>query len=368
MANDEGGLFGSGYSFGDIFGNPLVGGAVGWWQDEEYRKRYEQQREDAIARAGETREMLEGAGAAQMYGQEAGPWTLQEMQERFGEEGDYWFHPRDQRSHEAYWLKAGDVHDASRAELWRNPQTGGRLENRPGHPGVVGVADELRGTSADYYGGVGQRWDARTDVARAGGQDLMGLAGRAQTAGQTAGAGIARGYGERTQYGLQQLQGLGEQARTDINRRWDVEGQRQNLDLARRGLSNTGIRGGQAVARQRERGGELGTLDEQLRREQLFWGTGLMGDELTAAESRREAENLYWRQRIEASGAATGLELGASGEALIAGEGAFGTDWQNQLTLGLLSGATGYKQAHDLSGFEGRIQYPMEQRPEPILP
>jgi hypothetical protein len=78
------------------------------------------------------------------------------------------------------------------------------------------------------------------------------------------------------------LQGLGATARADINRAYAATAGRLGQDLVSRGLAGTTISPSLQLGVESERVREQGRLGEQLRREQLDWGSRLSGDYLAA--------------------------------------------------------------------------------------
>ncbi len=76
-------------------------------------------------------------------------------------------------------------------------------------------------------------------------------------------------YGDYQAGVLGELEGLGDQSRSDINRRYDELAGQQGQDLIARGMRGTSIAPTMRAGLERERSGDLGRLDEQIRRERL---------------------------------------------------------------------------------------------------
>jgi hypothetical protein len=168
-----------------------------------------------------------------------------------------------------------------------------------------GRAEEIYGETKDI---AGSRFEAGMGAFGAGMEGILG-----QAAGRTAGAlgefgmreqqimggyGIMRGALERgyedqaSKFGEQfdqrtrditaKLEGLGEQARKDIDRRYgDVSTQRQQA-LSARGFGGSTVGASVEAGVQREKGAELGRLEEGLRRENINVRSQLTGQALGA--------------------------------------------------------------------------------------
>lgn len=199
---------------------------------------------------------------------------------------------------------------------------------------------QARGRSEDIY-------QETKDIAanRAGeGMLLYGAGARGildRAAGRTRGAleefgarekPIMEGYeGQASYFGKEfdkrtaditaKLEGLGTQARKDIDRRYgDVSTQRQQA-LSARGFGGSTVGAAVEMGVQREKGGELGRLEEGLRRENIGLQSQLTGQALGArmglSQQALGAQQQMMSNRLN-------LMTGLSGDQLMAHQSLFG--------------------------------------------
>lgn len=122
---------------------------------------------------------------------------------------------------------------------------------------------------------------------------------------RNAGDETLSGYAQRYQRGMANLEGMGNQARKNINEQFDVNASNIGQSLASRGLGNTTIRQGMLTGNERERARATGELDESLRAQRLNTDASLSGDILTA---RQNIENQRAAAAEGALNTYTGLE------------------------------------------------------------
>ncbi len=91
---------------------------------------------------------------------------------------------------------------------------------------------------------------------------------------------IQQGYQDRWDRALGSAEGLGDQAREDVNRRYDQLAASQRQSLISRGLGNTTVVDTTTRGLESQRGEELRRLEEGLRREKIGYDTSLSGDAL----------------------------------------------------------------------------------------
>ncbi len=123
-------------------------------------------------------------------------------------------------------------------------------------------------------------------------QQLYNEFGQAYNEGRAANesryAQILEGYGDRHQAASDKLQGLGDAARNDLNRRYQNLATNVDQNLASRGLYNSTIAGTmqRGITDQQDRA--MNQLNEGLRREQIGYDTALSGDTLAFMERRND--------------------------------------------------------------------------------
>ena len=93
---------------------------------------------------------------------------------------------------------------------------------------------------------------------------------------------IVKGYEDRYQRGLTNLEGAGKQAGADIDRMYAESGSKLASDAQARGLSSTSVAGNMSLGNERERIGEQGRLAETLRSERAAMDERLSADKLAA--------------------------------------------------------------------------------------
>ena len=194
-------------------------------------------------------------------------------------------------------------------------------------------SEDIYGETKDIAGG---RLGLGMDLYGTGMQAILG-----QAAGRTAGAlgefgtreqQIMGGYREqesrfgeafeeRTRDITAQLEGLGTQARKDIERRYgDVSTQRQQA-LSARGFGGSTVGAAVEMGVQREKGAELASLEEGLRRENIGARSQLTGQAL-AAQMGLGQQTLGAEQQMMAN--RLNLMTGLSGDQLQAYQSLFG--------------------------------------------
>lgn len=164
--------------------------------------------------------------------------------------------------------------------------------------------------------GVGDKMMSEFDRGAAGTLDsYSNRSGAFQRDLRAAGDEVMAGYGARHQRGLDNLRGMGDQARRNINEQFNVNASNIGQSLASRGLGNTTIRQSMATGNERERARAIGELDESIRAQRLNTDASLWGDSLGA------------RQQIESQRAA------AANEALNMRTQMEGSNWANRMNL-----------------------------------
>lgn len=156
------------------------------------------------------------------------------------------------------------------------------------------------GQREDQYVSDQQRAEGRYDAARAQQRSDLGQ--------------VVDQYGQIRSEALEQLQGLGDVARGDVNRRYEAEQANQAAQLRSRGLGNTTVTSQVASGLQEQQSLDRARLEEQLRREALGYSTEL-GVQQAGARERAATNNS--QMDIAAAQAA---ERGAANRAAMAGE------------------------------------------------
>lgn len=234
-------------------------------------------------------------------------------------------------------MATGRFNDFSK---WLNEATQGR-ENR-----LLGEYDRGAGEVQGY---AENRRDAVMDLLHGGVNDVQSRLG-ARTQDTLSGYANAfqDSYGQlqdRYTRGMANLEGMGEQARRDINERYDAQAGSVQQDLASRGLGNSTVLASMRMGNERERGGELGRLDESVRAQRLATDAALSGDVAAA----KAADALNWSGLIsglrgdEANAAMSGTQMLGNAYAGLTGDvmGAMGNRFGNRMNLSsLLSGQT----------------------------
>lgn len=212
--------------------------------------------------------------------------------------------------------------------------------------GYADRASAISGNLADDLGGLQGGYDSRaTDLGAAyGGRE------RDITSYFDTGAGELRGdFGERRSRILNLLQGLGTQARTDLDERFTNREADLEQDLQERGLGTSTVRAGTRALNERERNAEMRRLNDDLAREQAEYDTRLSGDELAAAQ--------------DLLGAGTSLRTGLTGESLAAGERTTGDSLNNMFRgTALQAGTDAGLTADALNAAERGGQNTLSQR------
>lgn len=99
---------------------------------------------------------------------------------------------------------------------------------------------------------------------------------------------ILGGYQDRYDRAMSQLQGVGEQQRTDLNRRYNSNKGEIATSLVARGMSNSTVKDNLEAGNERERDNSLNRLEESLTRERLGYDTQLRDDQLKFMERRND--------------------------------------------------------------------------------
>lgn len=184
---------------------------------------------------------------------------------------------------------AGQKNEFGRFSDWLNSATGSREsrllgEYDRGAGGVLGYAGDRVGSTMGLLrsglGDVQNRMGARSQEA------LSGYANAFQDS-----------YGQlqdRYARGMANLEGMGEQARKDINTQYKANEGRISADLAARGLGNTTVRQNLLQGNLREKMDTTGRLDESLRQQRLATDAALSGDVAAA----KGADALNWSNLI----------------------------------------------------------------------
>lgn len=228
--------------------------------------------------------------------------------------------------------RAEDIYEETKHVAGRRYQAG-VIDYRAGMEGILG---EAAGRTAGALGEFGTRE-----------QQIMG--GYGEMRGALSGA-----YGEQASYFGEQfdqrtrditakLEGLGTQARKDIERRYgDVSTQRQQA-LSARGFGGSTVGAAVEMGVQREKGGELGRLEEGLRRENIGLTSQLTGQALGAqmglSQQALGARERLWGGELGAQqGMMTNrlnLMTGLTGDQLMAHQSLFGGQ------MGMFTGLSG---------------------------
>ncbi len=146
-------------------------------------------------------------------------------------------------------------------------------------------------------------------------------------------ADILAGYNQRTQFGMGELAGLGEQQRYDANRIYDQLAADQLQNRTQRGLANTTIASSDMRGVAEDRSRALARVEEGLARERVNVGSALSGDTLAFMERRNDIgpneqayQDLLYQlgQSGFAQGTPAGLPQGNAG-ASGATQGTYGT-------------------------------------------
>jgi hypothetical protein len=99
---------------------------------------------------------------------------------------------------------------------------------------------------------------------------------------------ILAGYDDRWNRAMGQLEGVGNQQREDMNRRYDNNKGEIAQSLVARGMSNSTVKDNIEAGNERERNQASNRLEEALTRERLGYDTGLQGDLLQFMERRND--------------------------------------------------------------------------------
>lgn len=122
-----------------------------------------------------------------------------------------------------------------------------------------------------------QAFDEASNMARSG----EGALASAYDAGIKP---ITQGYQDRYSRGMALLNGLGDQAKADVNETFNKSGAAIGQSATSRGLAGTSVLPSLRMGNERERSAELRRLNEGLRREQLSTDASLSGDVLGAQD------------------------------------------------------------------------------------
>ncbi|KKM72930.1 hypothetical protein LCGC14_1415540 [marine sediment metagenome] len=195
-----------------------------------------------------------------------------------------------------------------------------------------GIGQQRAGLTQDVVGGFQGREQSILDFLDPATADLL------RKLGERTGQGVeflddlrgdvSGGFGEFRERSESLLEGGGEQARKDINRRFDQREAEARARLRRQGLGSSSVVGNRIAAIDEARDAELARLDERLRREKLGVETGLSRGELASQErlglarsgtsSRLSGEELSAQERLTNLGLTT--RAGLSGDTLSAQE------------------------------------------------
>ena len=202
--------------------------------------------------------------------------------------------------------------------------------------GAGGILDQAAGRTAGALGEFGTRE-----------QQIMGGYGAMRGALSGAYGEQASQFGEqfeqRTRDITAKLEGLGTQARKDIERRYgDVSTQRQQA-LSARGFGGSTVGAAVEAGVQREKGGELGRLEEGLRRENIGLTSQLTGPALGAqmglSQQALGARERLWGGELgmqqQMMGNQLNLMTGLTGDQLMAHQSLFGGQ------MGMYAGLSG---------------------------
>jgi hypothetical protein len=193
--------------------------------------------------------------------------------------------------------------------------------------GVPGATSAMQARGAGTAGGgTGMLGASRQSPYGMGGGYGGGLAGdyqraydEARRANEARYEEIKGGYQGRYDEAMGLLEGQGEQERADLQRQYDQAAGRQGAYLRGRGLGGTTLAPTMAQGLESQRAQSMNRLNEQLRREQLGYMTGLSADKLGFME-RRQDEYPDYQQLQQLSymqGQAGGL--GGTGSGYIVG-------------------------------------------------
>ena len=153
---------------------------------------------------------------------------------------------------------------------------------------------QLLAESKGYYG-VGQQKQGRFGELQAkyGGGGYQGAYDEAKIANEQRYGDILKGYGERLKGLYTDLEGMGKQEATNINRQWTSQGaalQQQNVG---RGLYGSTVQPTMTAMIERGRGEALGGLTERLKRLSLQYSGQYLGDTLNFMERRQDTYPNY---------------------------------------------------------------------------
>lgn len=102
-----------------------------------------------------------------------------------------------------------------------------------------------------------------------------------------------RGYAGRYSSGMGLLEGMGTQARKDINKQYNEKQSQASANAVSRGLAGTSVPGAMVAQLEGERSDAIGTLEESLRGQKLNWSSLLSGDFLNAQSNAFTNMNNY---------------------------------------------------------------------------
>jgi len=119
--------------------------------------------------------------------------------------------------------------------------------------------------------------------------ELRNLATRLMGRGNNIRSDIVGQLANRENDLVSQLQGLGTQARQDLNANFDIAGSNAVNDLRSRGLGSSSLVAGALGGNERERSNALGRLEEQLRRENIGVRSQLSGERISADQQLQSA-------------------------------------------------------------------------------
>lgn len=180
------------------------------------------------------------------------------------------------------------------------------------------------------------------------------LSGATQGGYMDLGNRLGGGYQERLNRGLSNLQGMGDQAKKDINRDYQGFQSRVGQDLVSRGLSASTVSSTLRSGVERERQAAVERLNENIRNERLNLDARLSGDQL-AAQERLGVGGLQSGANIGLAGLQTGANIGLSGLGTLSNIGMTGLNSLNRNNL------FGTGLAADLSGQRLGVQNQLGQ-------
>ncbi len=143
--------------------------------------------------------------------------------------------------------------------------------------------------SSQAYDNLGSYYDNSVNQLRGDYQNsannLQGYFNRGadEVRGQLAGSDQTQGYWDRYYRGLDNLEGMGNQAKKDAAKRANTENSIRQQNLERRGLGNSTIIDSSRRATARDLNDQLGRIDESVRSQRLTTDASLSGDALDYA-------------------------------------------------------------------------------------